>query len=64
MVGALGSGDDLNELLDNETTRAYREGLLTGDMRDPCKQCWTRPWVSKDQLRAEVNEWIGQNGNA
>lgn len=57
VVGHLGTGQSLGEILDSELPRDYRRGLLTGDMREACISCWARPWVPVEELQREVQEW-------
>lgn len=47
----------LIEILNNNISKSYRIGLLTGDLKETCKHCGDRKLVSIDELKSSVEKW-------
>ena len=57
-VGDLMTAVTLDEVLNGRRARAYREGLLNGEMVDACKNCWARSLVPVESFRQSVAAWV------
>ncbi|MCB9882946.1 MAG: radical SAM protein [Planctomycetes bacterium] len=56
-VGHLGTGESLDQILNAEKVVEIREGLLSGNPIEACRNCWARPWVPVSELEADVRAW-------
>jgi len=59
-LGKLGDGNSLESLLEGEINRSYREGLLSGDMREACKACHCKGWTTTENLVKKVNNHLSE----
>jgi hypothetical protein len=57
-VGDLTTGVNLDGVLNGQEARAYREGLLSGEMVDACRNCWARSLVPVESFRQIVTAWV------
>ena len=53
-LGSLNRGDTLEDMVNNDLMRAYRRGLLTGNLRSICRTCQLKGWIDIDTLRLKV----------
>ncbi|MCA8968615.1 MAG: radical SAM protein [Planctomycetes bacterium] len=56
-VGHLGTGESLDQILNAKKVVEIREGLLSGNPIEACRNCWARPWVPVSELEADVRAW-------
>ena len=56
MVGNI-MADRLENILNNQSTRAYRQGLLTGNLQPVCTKCLDKPICSTEELLTHVIEF-------
>ncbi len=56
-VGNLSEGT-LDEVLNNETAQAYRQGLLTGNLKPACQCCGDKQACTTIDLMKKVQEWL------
>lgn len=55
-VGSV-NNKSLDEVLNSEEAKAYRLGLLTGDLKPACQLCGDKKLVSPEELKRVVEEW-------
>lgn len=60
LVGTIET-ESLDEVLNNDVAKAYRRGLLTGDLMPMCRICGDKQIVSIEKLKVSVEEWF-KNG--
>jgi len=58
-VGNLRDGS-LEEIINGELAKQYREGLLTGNPMPLCRSCGDKPACSISQLKQKVDDWFEQ----
>lgn len=49
--------NSLDEVLNNDEAKSYREGLLTGNLKPMCKICGDKKIVKTETLKAAVESW-------
>lgn len=55
VIGALNSGDNLSDVLNNSRVRDFRKSLLTGRLEPVCRTCKLKGWTSLEALRLKVS---------
>lgn len=55
-VGNLATGT-LSEILDSDEAKAYRQGLLTGELKPACQCCGDKRICTTQELEEKVREW-------
>lgn len=60
-VGRISPGTSLRSILDGDDAESFRDGLLGGEMRIECKNCWMRPLTTPELLKAKVDRHQEQN---
>ena len=57
-MGSLSKERPLNEILNGPEIKAYRQGILTGDLVPACRDCHCKAWVSIHEMENRVTEYL------
>jgi radical SAM protein with 4Fe4S-binding SPASM domain len=57
-LGSLEEGKKMDEILNNDTIKGYREGILSGVLNESCRGCLVKGWIGIDTLREKVVKYL------
>lgn len=61
-VGKVDGATGVSEILNNDKSKHFRTGLLSGDIPDPCRTCWSKSTTTTEKLQAKVARHLAHEG--